>query len=422
MLIDFKKVNKHHPKVTKNKTINKFNKKSRHSGNKSKSKKVHYKQAKKIPIKSKQSKGKQSKGKPIRVAKVNKMFSPNSGVQDIDFKVRPKFKKKRKKASNKQKSHNKTKQNNFQKNNLKRSRKKSLPDSEGPFNNFWYPKQNPRRSRKKKKKVKQTVEPVDNNNIWLIRHLHRLDRDEPSKWKKHSRITQNFLDTPLTEFGKAAAYKAGKEIVANAINLKKIKYIYTSPFTRCIETSLGIAKAITEHTGKPVQLRIEYGLSEAIAVHLEFLKVINQTLFIDKVPILDFKLSVAQIAKDYHPHVDTKYKSLYRKSDITLETVTISAERVVKVMNYLCNNYKNMIICSHQIPVTIANMFLYNRPYPLVYLYKINPITKDKKDNDPKRLSSYGILSGFTKENDRWKYIYSPNNDYIQSVFLDNNI
>lgn len=412
MLTEFKKEIKN-----RHNSVNKFKKKSDRdrSVNKYKNKKKSKpKSIEKSKTKSKKLSGK----KKPRIGKINKYLSPKS-ESVVDFNLRPKIKKKRKnsKRTKKSKQKQQSKQNNFQRVGLQRSKKKSGQDSEGPFKDFWYPKQNPRRSRQKKKKVKENVDKsTDDNTVWLIRHLHRLDRDEPHNWKKHPRINQNFLDTPLTEFGKEAAYKAGKEIVANTPNVKKIKYIYTSPFTRCIETSLGIAKAITEHTGKQIQLRIEYGLSEAVAIHLEFLKVLNQSLFVDRVPILDFKLSVNQIAKDYHPHIDTKYKSLYKKSDITLETVTTSAERVVKVMNYLCNNQKNMIICSHQIPVTIANMFLYNRPYPLVYLYKINPMVKDKKDMNPKRLSSYGILSGFTKDNDRWKYIYPPNNDYIQTV------
>jgi broad specificity phosphatase PhoE len=282
------------------------------------------------------------------------------------------------------------------------------------FDKYWYPKQNPKRSRQKKKKIKDT-----NEEIWIIRHLHRMNLDEPTKWKEHPRYNQNFLDSPLTNFGKRAAARSAKEIIQTSPNIKKIKYIYTSPFTRCIETSLEIAKEIGKYTGKIVQLRIEYGLAEAVPVHLEFLKVQNKTLFIDKVPILDFKLSSNQIAKDYYPYIDSKYKSLYKKSDIVMETVKESAERIVKVMNYLTNNYKNMIICTHQIPVTIANMYLYDRPYPLAYLYVINPANKNKKDLDPKRLTSYGILSGFQKDGDRWKYIYPPNNDYYQELQIN---
>lgn len=342
--------------------------------------------------------------------------------------IKPKVKRRKRKRRTKQKSENKTKikkskksnqsnqskksqQNTFLQSGIKRS-KKEAPSSS--FDKYWYPRQNQKRSRQKKKKAKNEADNIE--TIWIIRHLHRMDRDEPDNWKKQPRYNQNFLDSPLTQFGKLAAQKAGKEIIKNTPNINNVKYVYTSPFTRCIETSLEIAKEITKYTGKLVQLRIEYGIAEAVNIQLGFIKVIDRSLFIDRVPLLDFKLTTSQIAKDYFPYIDTKYKSLYKKSDIILETVKESAERTVKTMNYLTNNFKNMIICSHQIPVTIANMFLYNRPYPVVYLNKINPTLKDKKDMNPKRLGSYGILSGFQKDEDRWKYIYPPNNDYFQSI------
>lgn len=346
-----------------------------------------------------------------RQGKINKYIPDKS---EASYNIKPKIKKKRKRRGTKQKSANKTKLRKTKKSGiqqLQRSHKK-VPSTS--FDKYWYPRQNPKRSRQKKKKPKS--ESSDIETIWIIRHLHRMDRDEPHNWKEHPRLNHNFLDTPLTNFGKMAAEKAGEEIIKNVPNVKKIKYIYTSPFTRCIETSLGIAKALGNHTGKLVQLRIEYGLAEAVNIQLGFIKVIDQSLFIDRVPILDFKLTTAQIAKDYFPYIDTKYKSLYKKSDIILETVKESAERTVKTMNYLTNNFKNMVICSHQIPVTIANMFLYNRPYPVVYLNKINPTVKDRKDMNPKRLSSYGILSGFQKEDQRWKYIYPPDNNYFQDI------
>lgn len=375
-------------------------------------------------VKKDSTKNKKSAEKKKPAAKLNKYIPSDrkSSEPNNNYNLRPKIKKKKRKGTKrkglfkKKKTTNsgKAKRNTLQKSGLQRSRKKTPVTS---FDKFWYPKDNPKRSKKKKKRVKEKAE--ETNAIWIIRHLHRLDRDEPDSWKKHPRYNQNFLDTPLTEFGRKAAQKAGQEIVDNTPNPRKIIYVYTSPFTRCIETSLEIAKTISNATGKLVQLRIEYGLSESVAIHLEFLKVIDQSLFIDRVPILDFKLSSTQIAKDYYPYIDTKYKSLYKKADIVLETVKDSAERIVKVMNYLTNNHKNMVICSHQVPVTIANMFLYNRPYPLAYLYKINPMNKDKKDVDPKRKNcSYGILSGFQKDADRWKYIYPPDNDYYQSIKL----
>lgn len=255
----------------------------------------------------------------------------------------------------------------------------------------------------------------NSSSIWVIRHLHRMDRDEPDKWRKNPRMLQNFLDSPLTEFGKNAAMKAGLEIVDNTPNINLMHHIYCSPFTRCIETSIEIAKIIKKYTNKPCKIRIEYGLSETIPIQLDFIKVNDKELTIDKFPLLDYEMSIDRLYARYPNFIDMSYKSMYKKSDIVAETLTNSADRIVKVMHYLTSRFDNFIVCSHQIPVTLVNMYLYEKNFPPAYMYKINPPIKDNKtDMNPKRMTSYGILSGFVKINNRWKYIYPPNNDYYQ--------
>lgn len=269
---------------------------------------------------------------------------------------------------------------------------------------------------KRKIKYKVSTEKIVpySNTIWIIRHLHRMDRDEPDKWRQNPRMLQNFLDTPLTSFGKIAASKAGLEIIQNTPDINLIEYIYSSPFTRCIETSIEIAKQINQKktSKKPCKIRIEYGLSETIPIQMDFIKVIDSELTIDKFPLLDSEMTLDRINHRYSPFIDASYKSLYKHSDIIAETLTNSSERIVKVMNHL-KKYENFVICSHLIPVIISNMYLYETDFPSAYMYKINPPIKDNKtDMNPKRLTSYGILSGFVKLNNKWKYIYSPNNDY----------
>lgn len=280
------------------------------------------------------------------------------------------------------------------------------------------PNKKARRSRRKPKKFKSKLKL---NYIWIIRHLHRLDREEPKKWIATKRYRENQYDTPLNTFGKKCAIEAGLQIAKNTPHIKRFKYIYTSPFTRCIQTSLGIVEGIKKHTGKELQIRIEYGLAEYVPINLEQFYVQNQTLFKIRQPILDYHLAMPQLLKEYGNNIDKTYKSLYTKADIESETIWDSSERTVKVMNNITNNYKNIIICSHQLPVTIANMFLYNRQYPSPYLYKINPpkTSSSRKNTDPKRESSYGILSAFQKEDERWKYIYPPDNSYILDVNID---
>ena len=81
--------------------------------------------------------------------------------------------------------------------------------------------------------------------IAVIRHSERLDFTNKKKWEKSKRFKQNSLDTPIT--------KNGEKIIKNAIDkilkkdFKNIIYLYSSPLTRCVQTSLIIKKLIKKN-------------------------------------------------------------------------------------------------------------------------------------------------------------------------------
>lgn len=91
--------------------------------------------------------------------------------------------------------------------------------------------------------------------IYIQRHGLRLDIVDKltgnNRWKTSSRFCQNFNDSPLFDNDELAIHKNAKFIT------DKIDHIYTSPATRCIETSLILNKYI----GAPIS--IEYGLMES---------------------------------------------------------------------------------------------------------------------------------------------------------------
>jgi len=84
--------------------------------------------------------------------------------------------------------------------------------------------------------------------IAIIRHSERLDSTNEKKWKKSVRFKENPEDTPITKNGK----KIAKEAINNIFNsdFDNIEYLYSSPLSRCIETSLIIKKEIKTETKK----------------------------------------------------------------------------------------------------------------------------------------------------------------------------
>ena len=96
--------------------------------------------------------------------------------------------------------------------------------------------------------------------IALIRHSERLDASNEKKWRRSKRFKENIFDTPITKNGEKIAEKAINQLFNSGYD--KIDYLYSSPLTRCIQTSLVIQKEIKKNLGKDIKIRIEYGLVE----------------------------------------------------------------------------------------------------------------------------------------------------------------
>ena len=97
-------------------------------------------------------------------------------------------------------------------------------------------------------------------SLWLVRHGERIDKIDKS-WIDNN--INECHDPPLTKKGKWQAKLSGKNIRRD--EKQQIKYIYTSPFTRCVETAIEMLKEIRkEPKNKNCLIRIEYGICECI--------------------------------------------------------------------------------------------------------------------------------------------------------------
>ncbi len=81
--------------------------------------------------------------------------------------------------------------------------------------------------------------------IYLIRHSERLSQIDRKKWEESARFKINNKDDSITKNGKVLATTTMINMCESGkITEKNIEYIYTSPFSRCIETSLIFQKVI----------------------------------------------------------------------------------------------------------------------------------------------------------------------------------
>lgn len=94
----------------------------------------------------------------------------------------------------------------------------------------------------------------------LVRHGEREDYLKKKEWIDSAKKP---WDTPLTSHGKEQAEKAGEFIKTKLeeLGLPKATRIFSSPFTRCVETSVAMGKAL----GTKPKICIENAVCEAIS-------------------------------------------------------------------------------------------------------------------------------------------------------------
>lgn len=81
---------------------------------------------------------------------------------------------------------------------------------------------------------------IDMIHVKILRHSERFDYTYPIFWLFY--FGYYWADAPLTSHGHFLAYEKGKEIARNHVEFNP-KYIYTSPYSRTLETSTQIKKS-----------------------------------------------------------------------------------------------------------------------------------------------------------------------------------
>ena len=181
--------------------------------------------------------------------------------------------------------------------------------------------------------------------------------------KNNSRI---LYDPPLTLNGKEHSYNTGKTI--STICGKPIHYIYSSPFTRCLETSIQVCNAIEQIQGMECLIRIEYSLTECLGPWHDYQKYFNR----DSI-IIDDVMDVSFINKRYPNRIDLSYKSITKRQDIrnyeTPETAFI--RNAIFYREVIKNHPSNLDIILITHSSAFMSFVIQWTPYSEDYKYKL---------------------------------------------------
>ncbi|NQY42290.1 MAG: histidine phosphatase family protein [Legionellales bacterium] len=218
-----------------------------------------------------------------------------------------------------------------------------------------------------------------------IRHGDKIryskDKKEKEAFKKSFRFKQNPFDEPLTYKGINETKQTAKELLQK-IDISKYNYIYSSPMTRCIHTAQILSNEIFSITGKKLQIRIEYGLTERVIMYGFFLPTFTKDqLTIDYYlgPFKDGKFYESPIDKilyfdnliKLYPEIDASYKSLISE-DIILKTPYEAANMLTSTINRIVDENENILIVGHGAgPYIYTHYYLTQANSELQEKYKI---------------------------------------------------
>lgn len=168
-----------------------------------------------------------------------------------------------------------------------------------------------------------------------IRHGQRPgtqnDQSIRDAWESSERFKINQFDEPLTELGLEESYQTGKNLLKHIVKPETFAYLYSSPYTRCIQTAIQIAKGFKDAGGKELKIRVEYGLAENINYGKEYLpKIDNGEITEDFFPDFFYKdragnvkynpfddyLSYESHKNNFANHLDLAHEPLFGIDDI----------------------------------------------------------------------------------------------------------
>lgn len=177
-------------------------------------------------------------------------------------------------------------------------------------------------------------------SVWIVRHGERIDKVDKS-WMDNN--VNKCHDPPLTDKGKWQAKLSGRNIRRREPN--EIKYIYTSPFTRCVETSLSMLKEIRKKYPKCL-IRIELGITECVGDWMSWSKKLPKDIY----PITN-EMTLKYFDKVYPNCFDTKYKSYWKSIPHRECSQEQTIYRFYKTVKHILHQNTPIILCTHSFSV-----------------------------------------------------------------------
>lgn len=204
---------------------------------------------------------------------------------------------------------------------------------------------------------------------FIVRHSERIDYACPKYWKGTLRCRQNHRDPYITINGFSIAKKAALTLLRS---LDKIPdFIYSSPFTRCVETAIIISIVLELHTDKKILIRIENGLRESYVHSLK------------KVVLMDDLMTATNIYKRFSKHesrFDKSYNPIYSFDQMKYNSLNklVEISRPLQVID-LIDKQKDGIICTHGL--NLLELYVFESPNKLLALTHKNKLCGSREES-----------------------------------------
>ncbi len=247
-----------------------------------------------------------------------------------------------------------------------------------------------------------------------VRHGHRISYSQNKKIKENYRKTtrhkENPFDEPLTQKGKEEIKQTVIKLLEK-IDINKYDYIYSSPMTRCLDTSQIISNEIYKITGRKLKIRVEYGLAESSIYYRLFIPNFSKENLTINYPgeyydgaifdsVIDKKLYFENIIKRYKD-IDKNYISYTTDNKIHKDADDV-VRSLVGTIKRITGENGNILISGHG-----AGPYLHTHLY--LTQEKYSPVKQIKLSISSSGSKTTSFVSIFRKKPKQdWENIFPP--------------
>lgn len=267
-----------------------------------------------------------------------------------------------------------------------------------------------------------------NKTIAVLRHGMRLTFEDKNAKKTHPRLIKNPKDDILSQSGHLGSDLAAetliKQLQITSQNASKW-VIYSSPMTRCVETTIHLIDKIKEKTGIALKMRLDYALVEPTTCAVDFdlsgkkTKIVpldyafevneREGTFRKYKQWIDDELKPKSISNRFPSYIDLSYKPLMAFSK--QKYVALEEENIDRIISWLKHQIlksddTNIIIVTHAL--NILGLYGYLSPAKYISFEKTFPMM------GPWGVSSLFIAKTHIEKNKlKSKIVYGPTNDFL---------